>query len=235
MHREKAYPIDKAAYLLGVDTDALRKLLDRNLVDRVEENGELQIPHREIARLYGKVEGMLRHLPRKTDGSLPPEDRSERVETPPPWNGEAIEVHDPDLIAIHERIQGYQERLNNLTAKVKRLGVRAQRVHAMAQGDQARFMERASILYPQLWNQPRFSVERVSDHIVIRPVREDEGEEYRNRLGSVIREGIEKGLLPNGFLGMVFRNPDDDPEEDTEEEDDPDDIDPRDPPDTEGV
>lgn len=227
MHKEKAYPIDKAAHLLGVQSDALRKLIDRDLVEQVEENGELQIPHREIARLYGKVEGMLRHLPQKTHDDHPLEERPERVETPPPWTGEWIEVHDPELIAIHERIQIYQERLNNLTAKVKRLGVRAQRVHAMAQGDQARFMERASALYPQLWNQPRFSVEKMLDHIVIRPVKEDEGEEYRNRLGSVIREGIEKGMLPNGFLGMVFQNPDADPEDD-DEDDENDDTDQRD-------
>ncbi len=204
------YTVEKAAYLLGVDTDRLRELIDLRLVDTVEEKGESFVTKPEVARLYAFMhhgEGAPPPAIEMFDADEVPsfgEDDPEPGPLPEPRPfREEVEVTDEALLKIYYEMKRVQKRLRALSGKLKRLGARMSRYQAMGQGEAARFWERATELYPDLWGKGSVALVETEDGTVYLRRRErNEKDNYTERLQTLVAEGIEKGHLPPGFLGV---------------------------------
>lgn len=208
------YTVEKAAYLLGVDTSELRDLIDQRLVDTVEEEGQFFVPKPELARLYafmhhgeGAPPPAIEMFDSDEEARLDPEGAEEAdpdrpLPEPRPFRDEVV-VTDETLLKIYYEMKRVQKRLRALSGKLKRLGSRMSRYQAMGQGEAARFWERATELYPDLWGRGSVALVETEDGTVTLRRREgEEKDDYTERLQTLVAEGIQKGHLPPGFLGV---------------------------------
>lgn len=196
---QPSYTVERAAYLLGMPKDKIRDLIDQHLVDTIEESGETRVPKSEIARLY-------HHLA----AGEPLEVREKEAEVvKQPSDSErpgVIRVTDERLKEIHSELKSYQERIENLTHKIKRLGMRMQRLQAMATGEQAKFWERASAVHPEIWADKSFSVIEEDGEIVIQPLQSEAEDGFKDRFREMVLKGIRHGHLPQGFMGIFLKD-----------------------------
>ncbi len=207
------YTVEKAAYLLGVKVEELRSLIAQNLVDTVEEAGESYVSKDEIARLYNMFVDKPA-LPaaepggESTQGVEILEGVAEAVEVEPVTepSGPArdrFKVEDRELLARFEEMKQIRERIENLHNKMRRMGVRLQRLQTIGAGEHARFWERASAVYPQLWRDGQYQIEDTPEGIFLQRMPTPPAEDFKERFQKMVVEGIQKGHLPQGFLGIV--------------------------------
>ncbi len=211
--QKRTYTVEKAAYLLGVEPERLNDLIRQNLIDTEEEAGELRIPKREIARLYhwisedraGEREGA---GARQAQDKATPEAADASALTCGPAEEHAPErvcVEDEELLGIYGEMRKYQDRMQNLGGKIQRLASRVNRLKAMAAGENAKFWERASALYPSVAAGAPVGVAEEQGALYLVRNAEADGDDFKRRFRDLVVEGIQKGQLPAGFLG-IFPN-----------------------------
>ncbi len=195
---ELNYTLEKAACLLDVAPQELQTLVDQNRVETVIVSGERRIPKHEIARLFNKLGKVnAEEEPLESD---PVEDRSvARNDT------DGLPVEDEELLRLYDEVNKTQARIRNLGEKMKRLGVRLNRLRAIEAGDMARFWERASAVYPQLWGEAQYGLDEVDGRPVIVRTEAGADDDYKQRFREMVMAGIRKGHLPQGFLGIFLK------------------------------
>ena len=211
---KRSYTVEKAAYLLGVEPERLNDLIRQNLIDTEEEAGELRIPKREIARLYHWMAGDRNEA---ADASAPDAGQTDAPSGPEPSvaplacdpnqvrDPERVRVEDEELLGIYGEMRKYQDRMQNLGGKIHRLASRVSRLKAMAAGENAKFWERASALYPSVAAGAPVGVTEEQGVLYLVRNAEEEGGDFKRRFRALVIEGIQKGHLPAGFLG-IFPN-----------------------------
>lgn len=209
------YTVEKAAYLLGVKVEELRSLIAQKLVDTVEEAGESYVSKDEIARLYNMFvdKPALPAAEPVEAGNLPQgveilEGVAEAVEVEPVTDSpeqsrDRFKVEDRELLARFAEMKQIRERIENLHNKIRRMGVRLQRLQTIGAGEHARFWERASAVFPQLWREGQYQIEDTPDGIFLQRMPTPPAEDFKERFQKMVIEGIQKGHLPQGFLGIV--------------------------------
>lgn len=210
---EKRYTVEKAAYLLGVDEERLQELIDQNLVETESEDDGPRVPKREIARLYPWMaegddldQAPREPAPAETDG-LDLVHQGEESDSNAAMDPAGLRVEDEELLRIYGEMKQYQTRIQNLGEKVRRLASRINRLQTIGAGESAKFWERASALYPEIDSNASMLIEEMNDgSLVLKPRGEEDSEDYKERLQRLVAEGIEKGHLPPGFLGVFPRH-----------------------------
>lgn len=215
----ETYSIERAAYLLGVPIEKLQALVEENLVETVQEEGEDLIPKREIARLYPwlaeqdsdpadsqAAPAPMSPAPDTQDASVV------EVEANRVTGRDTLVIEDEELLRIHEEMESYRRRIESMRGKMHRLGAKVSRLQAMATGEHARFWDRALALYPQLQSAGRTGLEARDGKLLLHLGVEEPEDDFRERFTRLVQEGIQKGHLPPGFMGITPPPPDEDRE-----------------------
>lgn len=196
---EQSYTLERAAYILGISEERVRDLITQNLVATIQENGEVRIPKKEIARLFEQLPSEEAQDAEKNDVR-----KALSTATPIPVNEtEGVWVEDEVLLQIHEERKRCRERLRNLSQKIRRLTQKMERLRIIEAGENARFWDRACVLYPFLNSEGRFEAEEIDGRLCIHSAPSNTEDDFKERFREIIIEGMKKGHLPIGFLGIV--------------------------------
>lgn len=229
------FSLAHTAYLLGVSEEALDQLLATQDVRTTEVDGIRMVSRKDLPQLYkaahrgndGEVsstsettsatsEPLSTNFDDDDDKSHPLSVSDDSSDSMPMKieNSEVWVVEDSELNAIHEERKRIHDRLVAQTEKMKRINVRVDRLRDMETGQSARFWERASAVYPELWSDGKYVAQEGPDHrLVIRRMISEQDEDFRVRFKQMVLEGIRRGHFPPGFMGVMPEDEDLDDDE----------------------